>query len=88
MYRIAGKFGGGKFGEIALFECLVRKVWRMNRLSHKVTIITTNLDWQIPDDLPNSPNFLPAKLSYYMVPYTKGIFCKYFVSEKIDFHVN
>ena len=23
--------------------------------------------WQIKDDLPNSPNYLPAKLSHYMV---------------------
>jgi len=25
------------------------------------------LVWQITDDLPNSPNFLPAKLSHYTV---------------------
>ena len=27
------------------------------------------LVWRITDDLPNSPNFLPAKLSHYTVLY-------------------
>ena len=44
----AGKFGG-------------EKLWRMNRLSHMVIIITTIvwmvLVWRIDDDSPNSPNF-------------------------------
>jgi len=44
----------------------------MNRFSQKVIIVSRNLDgfsfnWRIMDDLPISPNFLPAKLSCYMV---------------------
>ena len=29
----------------------------MNRLAKGLLIVTTNLDWQIADDSPNSPNF-------------------------------
>ena len=46
-YRIAGKFGegeGGDFGKFTLLSVWWRKVWWMNRLSHKVIIITTGLD--------------------------------------------
>jgi len=48
----------------------VEKVWRMNRFSQKVLLLVEIwmvLVWQIKDDSPNSPNFLPAKLSYYTV---------------------
>jgi len=38
-YRIAGKFG-----EFTRFEHLAKKVWRMNRFSQKVIIVSRNLD--------------------------------------------
>ena len=46
------------------------KVWQMNRSAKTLLIVTTNLNglvWQMADDLPNSPNFLPVKHSHYMV---------------------
>jgi len=51
------RFGEGKFGEwcceliIIIMYC---RVWMI-------------LVWRITCDSPNLPNFLPAKLSYYMV---------------------
>ena len=39
----------------------------MNRSAKGLSMVTTNLVWRIADDLPNSPNFLPAKLSRYTV---------------------
>jgi len=38
-YRIVGKFG-----EFTRFEHLAKKVWRMNRFSQKVIIVSRNLD--------------------------------------------
>ena len=62
MYHIAGKFG-----EFTLFRRLAEKVWQMNRSAKELLIVTNNLVWRIADDSPNLPNFLPAKLSCYMV---------------------
>ena len=45
----------------------------MNRSAKGLLTVTATLDglvWQITDDLPNSLNFLPAKLSRYTVDYT------------------
>ena len=42
----------------------------MNRSAKWLLIVTTTwmvLVWRIADDLPSSPNFLPAKFSHYMV---------------------
>jgi len=64
---------GVKFGKFTHFEHLAKKDWQMNRFSQKVIIVNRNLDdfvWRIACDLPNSPNFLPAKLSCYMVAST------------------
>jgi len=33
-----------KFGEFTRFEQLAKKVWRMNRFSQKVIIVSRNLD--------------------------------------------
>ena len=55
------------FGEFTLFKRIAEKVWQMNRSASGLVIVTTNLVWRIADDLPNSPNFLPAKLPCYMV---------------------
>jgi len=69
---------GQKFGEFTRFEHLAKKVWRMNRFSQKVIIVSRNLDdfsWQIRDDSPNLPNILPAKLSCYTV-------CSYLTSKE------
>jgi len=35
---------GQKFGELTHFEHLAKKVWRMNRFSQKVMIVSGNLD--------------------------------------------
>jgi len=61
---------GRKLGEFTCFEYLAKKVWQMNRFSQMVIIGSRNLDglvWQIKDDSPNLPNFLPAKLFHYTV---------------------
>ena len=42
------------------------KVWQMNKSAERLLIVTTlwmAIVWRITGDLPNSPNFLPAKLS-------------------------
>jgi len=33
-----------KFAEFTRFEHLAKKVWRMNRFSQKVILVSTNLD--------------------------------------------
>ena len=46
-----------------------KKVWRMNRSAKGLLIVTTNLDgFSLVNHryLPNSPNFLPAKLYCYI----------------------
>ena len=61
-----------KFGKLTLFKNLAKKVWRINRSANEFLIVSTNLDgfiwrivviWRIMDNLPNSLNFSPAKLS-------------------------
>ena len=42
--HIAGKIGGGKFGEFTLFKHLAKDVWRINRSDKKLLIAGTNLD--------------------------------------------
>jgi len=44
IYHIVGKFVGIKFGKFTRFKHLAEKVWRMNRLSQKVIIVSRNLD--------------------------------------------
>jgi len=47
-----------------------KKVWQMNRFSQKVIVISRNLEgFSLANHrrFPNSPNFLPAKLSRYTV---------------------
>ena len=64
-YRIAGKFG-----ELTCLNIWRKNVWRVNRSANRLLIVSTNLDglvWRIADDLPNLPNFPPAKLSCYKV---------------------
>jgi len=34
----------GKFGEFIRFEHLAKKVWQMNRFSHKVIIVSRSLE--------------------------------------------
>jgi len=67
IYHIAEKFGRAKVWQIYSFWVFGEKVWRMNRFSQKVIIVSRYLMvlvWWIKDD---SPKFLPAKLSHYMV---------------------
>ena len=52
-------------GKVWLVECLVEKVWRMNRSAKELLIVVTNLMvlvWRIADDSPNSANFLPPNV--------------------------
>ena len=64
-YCIAEKLGGGKFGELILFEHLVKKVWRINRSANRLLIVCTNVDGF---SLANDGQFAKfAKLSRYMV---------------------
>ena len=60
--RIAGKFGGGRFGKLTLFEPLARESWRINRSANRLLIVSTNLDGF---NLVNHGRF--AKLSRYTV---------------------
>ena len=71
----SGKFWQGETLVNAPFLSIWRKKVRlMNSSANRLSIVTTNLDgfslanhWRIGDDSPNSPNFLPAKLSHYTV---------------------
>ena len=57
-------------GEFAVFKHLAEKFWQMNRSAKGLLIVTTNLNgFSLANckRLPNSPNFLPAKHSCYMV---------------------
>ena len=66
--RIAGKFGGEESLANWLFSSIWRKKdWWINRSANRLLIVSTNLVWQITDDLPNLPNFPPAKLFRYTV---------------------
>ena len=58
------------FGEFTLFKRLAEKSLTNEQISQKVIngkLIWMVLVWRIADDLPNLPNFLPTKLSRYMV---------------------
>ena len=58
------------FDKFTIFKHLAEKILTNDRSSKGLLIVTTTLNvlcWRIGDDLLNSPNFLPAKLSHYTV---------------------
>ena len=54
------------FGNLAFFDCLVKKVWRISRLSKRLLIVNTNLVWWIQTILQICLTSR-AKLFHYMV---------------------
>ena len=71
IYCIVGKFGGENAWQIYSFQAFYRKKfgeWIDQQQDYSLKLlIWMVLVWQIADDLSYSPNFLPAKLSGYMV---------------------
>ena len=66
-YRIAGKFGRGEF---TLFKHLAKKVWRINRSTNRLLVVSTNLDgFRLTNDgqFVKFAKHSPTKLSRYMV---------------------
>ena len=58
MYRIAGKFGGGRFGELTPFEYLAKESSANFKTGNRLLIVSNNLMvlvWRIADDSPNFP---------------------------------
>ena len=61
---------GRKFGELTLFEHLVKKVWRINRSANRLPIVSTKLDSLAKYELfTKFAKLSPTKLSRYMVTY-------------------
>ena len=66
-YRITGKFGGKNFWQIYSFQAFGKKIGSVKGLLNCNFYFGWVLVRQITDNSPNSPNFLPAKLSHYMI---------------------
>jgi len=61
---------GQKLVNLLILNISWKKVWQINRFSQKVIIIVEIwmiLVWRIKDNSPILPNFIPAKLSHYMI---------------------
>ena len=72
------------FGEFTFPSIWQEKDWQLNRSAKRLLIVSTNLVWQITDDLlPNLPIFSPTKLDYYTVSskliYNQSQCCTYVV---------
>ena len=86
---------GGKFGEVTLFEhlvkeSLVKKVWQINRSDNRLLIVSTNFDgFSLAKHGPNSPNFplygtthfTDATTCIHVVPAYVHIACTYLFVE-------
>ena len=60
------KFGGETWVNLLLYDFGYKKVWQLRySLNRLLPIGWKHLFWQSADHLPDSPNFLPTKLSSY-----------------------
>ena len=72
IYRIAGKFGRGEVSQIDSFRAFGERKFGelIDQPKGYQVLIWMVLVWQIMDDAPNLPNFLPDKLPVIAIRFT------------------